>query len=435
MGFTIPEDVLGVPLYVPQQHNYFEIEDGGMPNGDACLVIRGDLSTDYKAFMRAPIMTPSDICNLGDLTLQDEWAMSCWFKLSNLTGTPVDSAMMLGCSGYSSSAPASWTADRNPGFPFALMATNTVNTVRWAREPLNNIASPASSKTMIMTPSFQLFQDYWFLVVINITVVPLTSVTSSIFMDTYNNALTSDSAGGSAPGGSYSGVPRYLHIGAYHNGGVGRADVWRMGKWAFHDHALTIAERLAMWQAMMGTDHLHTDDFNRASLGVNWQSMFSSFTIDTNRAFATSASSTDRNMIWTQDLGTPNMYAEVLNISNGYWTMPMVRCGSYGANTYYKGGYSNFNNRWEINRSGTAIATSVAAAPSYPVTLRLEAVTDGSGNVGLSLYADGVLKLSHTDSDAGRILTASNAGLALKARTTSPLDAIADDFVCATIAA
>lgn len=432
-AFTLPEEILGVPLWIPDAHNYFEVEDDSMPNGDPALVVRGDLSTDYKAFIRAPVLSPRNIFYTSEVEVGREWAMSCWLFLpTQLAATPaVPGAQMLGCSAYASGSMLS--SGRNTAWPL-ILANTTVDDFALSKEPLNNIASPQSAQIVRVNGSFRTFYGYWFLLVFNMVYNSVTpAVEGRVFADTYNNALWSDTAGGSASSGSYI-LNKFLHIGAYNNGGVGRAGLWKIGKWAFHDHQLTIAERLAMWQGMYGAGaKVYTDDFNRASAGFDWQNLpsNSAFTIVSNQAVATGA--TFRNNAYAKDLGSPNMYCQVQRIQTGYWGMPTVRQGPIaGSSSYYSGGWSNFNLRWEINRGGTLLASTTAGgAPSHPYTERLEVTTNLSGNVELNLYVNGVLKLSFTDSSASKLLVDSNAGMYLYGSAAT--STIVDNFECGTL--
>lgn len=432
---TLPEDIIGIPLYIPNQFGYFDVETGALPNGDAALAVRGDLSTSHKAFMIAPHLSPVDIFYTADAQPTGTgrtWAMSCWLKLANLGGSG-SGDVMLGCTAEQS---GSFYADtRNQTAPLLLGSAGT-NGYQVFREPLNNIASPPQTMSNWFSGSWQGFQDYWFLFVINqLTSGGFAQVTA--LMDTYASADAGDTvAGGTSAALSFITNPRpYLHLGAYNNGGVGRAGLWRIGKWAFHDHALTQAERLAMWQAMYGAGpFVYADDFNRATLLTNWKaingaSVSPSFDILSNQARAVPSSF--KAMAWVRDLGSPKHYAQVSVASHGSGGLvaPAVRTIPYQASFGgYWGGWQSGS--WFINRNGTgSIATSAASSPTLPAVVRLEVETNGSGNVDLRLYSDGVLKLSFTDSSGSKILTGSNAALFMQG---SGADALADNFECGT---
>lgn len=427
--FTIPEDILGIPLFVPTIYDFFDIENPGMPNGDACLVVRGDLNDGYKAFIPAPVFAePHNFFHTSDLLTGRQWSMSCWLKLENLAVSSTE-GLMLGCSTQYSTSNA-WADNKNTTFPFALVVSGT-NGFRVFREPLNNVASPNHFKVNNFVGSWQAFQKYWFLFVITQQTTGSFVQTVNAYMDTYPGAIAGDAeASGTAPSGSYQ-SPRYLHIGAYHAGGVGRGDLWRIGKWAFHDHVLTHAERIAIWQAMYGVSHSHTDDFSGVTLGSNWHGV-TPFNFVSNQIQAPSGFAT-RSMSWVRCLGSPNHYSQIRAVQAGQRVCAAVRMGSYipGTTDCYSAGWDAINVRWEIYRDTTLLTSIGTPTPSYPHTVRLEAETNGSDNVDLRLYHNGTLVLSVTDTDSSRRLLQSNAGVWLRGGNTAV--SIADTFACGTL--
>lgn len=427
-SFTMPEEVLGIPLWVPARYNYFQIEDDAMPNGDPCLVVNGAVSDTYKAFMAAPTLSPDNIFNTGDAAGTD-WAMSCWLKLSAL-GASGSGDIMLGVSTRTSNG--AFVNDRNVGHPILLGPSGTTG-YQFFREVLNNVSSPASARACLVSGEWVAFQDYWFLFVINVSVSG-GLVTTAAYLDSYADAQASDSAS-QGISGSYS-TGRYLHLGAYHSGGVGRADQWRIGKWAFHDHALTAAERQSMWSEMYGPGpFVYTDDANRASLGTNWRAV-PSWTAPDISGNQFRASGFNRRMYYVRDLGSSNQYAKLTTINHPVSGVckPMVRCTPFAGSVYYDGGYNSATGNWEITRSGTAIATAATPDPTPPYTTIIESETNVSNNVDLRVYeivaGSPTLRLSFTDTDAARILVGKNAGMTL---STGGVDALADDFECGTL--
>lgn len=432
-AFTIPESVLGIPLYVPSQYNYFAVDPAAMPNGDPCLIVNGAVSDQYKAFIPAPTWS-QDILNAGDNVAGRHWSMSCWLKLSNLTSL-VANSVMLGCSAYESVTPFNSTS--NVGFPFVL-GTHSVSAgvIDFKRECLNNVASPPSSKIIELAPDFSQFQDYWFLLVVTVDqqgIAGAWNTVGNMYVDSHPEAFVADTAGGSSPSGAF--LPRkYLHIGAYHSGGVGRNDQWRIGKWAFHDHVLSAAERMSMWQAMYGAPpRVYTDSFNRASLGNNWK-LITGTAFDISGNEARGSGQTIRLMMYVRDLGQPNMYSQVvLRSVSDLQIAPLVRCGAYGTAAGYSGAYETGAGAtpWRISRNQVVIGNSAGAAPSAGDLIRMEAITNGSNNVDLNLYRNGTLMHTMTDSSGSKLLTGSNAGLYLRGQIATPV--LADDFECGTL--
>src|SRR5262245_44048014 len=85
-SYTLPEEITGIPLYVPNAYDQFSIVSGGMPNGDNSLRIRGDISQSYRAFQQAQTLTPNIF-----LDRAAEWAVTFWFKCASTavaSGTP-----------------------------------------------------------------------------------------------------------------------------------------------------------------------------------------------------------------------------------------------------------------------------------------------------------------------------------------------------------
>jgi hypothetical protein len=439
--FTIPEEVIGVPLWVPDANNFFEIEESGMPNGDPCLVMRGDINPNYKAFLPAPTMSPVNVLKSSDTQVGREWSMSCWLKVPALSLGAAAQHVMFGCSTYTAVVNQS-TENHNLDIPFMVQPYST-NGFYVFREPLNNLGS-GNNQTIRWfgttgNTGFHLFLDYWVLVVINYVTTfssPNFSVIGEMYFDTYLSANISDSSAGTAASGAFN-SPSYLHIGAYHSIGQGRADLWRMAKWAFHDHALTQAERIAMWQAMYGTVITFADDFNRASIGSNWRGLVNSLAITGDEVRVSGA--TDNSSFWVKDLGSSDMYSEGVVTENTGWVKPVCRVQSYGNPNlnHYRAGWVASSGLWDIERynlagGATSLAnTSVSPPTGYPYTLRLECETV-AGDVELRLYQDGVLKLSTTDTSGSKVLNASNAGLSIRG-ASGPTVTRVTNFECGTL--
>lgn len=434
-SLVLPEEILGLPLYVPSANNYFEIEAGGMPNGDPCLKVRGDLSRDYRAVMTAPTLS-KDICNAGDTSASFEWSMSCWVKMSVLS-TPPTNDIMFGCSNYSATAAGLFGNTRNTNVPF-LFGMNATTGAVWFREVINNVVSPNDAKCIQAALSMNYLADHWVLLVFNHNNTG-SVIQCNIYADTIVTALVGDTAGNGLGPNPFIG-PRLLHIGPASVGAQGRNDVWRMGKWAFHDHILTLSERQAMWQAMMWTagHPTYTDDFNRATLGTRWVLIptFVIPVITSNEVVG--GSNTSRAIVYNQDLGGSNMYAQVSVTSKGTGTGPpiagpMVRVVDFGASTsFYLGTYNATG--YSIFRNGTVIASSGSVSqPSFPYTLRLEVETV-AGDPVLRLYANGSLVVTFTDTNVAKITTGQLAGLYVRGQTApSTVVSSVDNFQTALL--
>lgn len=417
-SFTMPETILGVPLWVPATFDYFDIEAAAMPNGDPCLAVRGDVNTSYKAFQAAPTMSPYNICNLSDMTslasTGNAWSMSIWLKLANLAANAPSNALMFGCS--AEDANGFWnTTGRNATTPFIMGAGSGAKNV-WEiyREPLNNISSPDGPKTIHLSGSWENFQDYWHLFVFTIERTATPELLANVYLDTYSSQ-TSDTASISGTPGSYS-SPRYLYLGGYPLSSVGRADLWRCAKWAFHDHKLTQAERQSMWDAMYTTPLVFVDDFNDAIVGTNWGALQFATTMIMSGTEATGAANTTvYGNYWVRDLGSTKHYAQAIFTGASGDLNKAIGCRlppySPSTQTGYWAGWDS--TQWSLARNATGIAT--AAGPiSYPCTVRLETEAAAGNSVDIRFYVNGVLKISFNDTNAARILTGSNTGITMR---------------------
>lgn len=246
-SYVIPEEVTGVPLFVPEANDFFSIEDGGLPNGDPCLVVHGDVSNNYKAYQLAPTLS-KDIFHLREGSLTGGWAMTCWLKLSNLS-VPANGRPMFGCS--NSVASGGFTYGRNNNIKF-LVGTRNTNGIAVTLQPGNDVVSPSSAMNCYIynNSAWNAVSGQWHLFTMN--VYPSGGFyggLTAVFLNDSNSSV-SDSYGIGLGGGISA--TQYLHIGPYSNNYVGRADEWRMAKWAFHDHPLNQTERTLLYDTMMG---------------------------------------------------------------------------------------------------------------------------------------------------------------------------------------
>jgi len=432
--FLLEEEMINADLLIPAANDYFDIGTGEMPNSDSCLVVRGDLSQAYKAYVAAPTLSPVDIFNVGDVAANNDWSMSCWFRVTDLASTVSPEVILLGCTTAASTALFGNT--RNQGQILAL-GQAAVNAFKIAREPLNNVASPNSQKTLDTTATIQSMQnERWFLLTINVSGISGGQIAMEVYIDTFHTTITNDTAGAAdvfGSGGYDSG--RFLHLGAYHSGGNGRPAVWRIGKWAFHDHQLTQAERKTMWQTMRGASHVYTDDFNRASVDAKlWQSINGTGSITLTSNQMTSVGVGQRAVSNMLDHGNPDMYAQILVNALGDLAMPIVRVRPYSTAAItdsYRGGWNVTTGQWEMYRGSNSVGTPVAGGgPTAPYTCRIEARTV-SGNVDLVLKANGVTKMTHTDSSGNKNLIHTCAGVLLKG--ISGQDPLVDNFESGTL--
>lgn len=245
-SYNIPESVAGVPLFVPEDNDQFEIDVGGMPNGDDCLLIRGDLGRDYKAYMPAPTLSP-DVFRYVNAA----WSMSFWVKMGNIaytTATPAHNQLAPNDAGQIMFGAMKSTASVMNGsdklWTISAWAPNSSPHcgIRYHRS--GSVSYCNSGAFAPITP------DEWAFVVIDNTAhmahEPFIWV-NNVEVGSFHNA---------AAGYNYhtNNVGGFFGIGSYSENSPfsGRDGAWRLGKLAFHDHVLTETERETLYTTMVG---------------------------------------------------------------------------------------------------------------------------------------------------------------------------------------
>lgn len=296
-NYTIPEEVIGIPLFVPEANDYFSIEPAGMPNGDPCLVVHGDVSRDYKAYQVAPLNTtpgvvpgaftsqqPSDVYDPGywgsGLNVSqvnrprsnDAFAISFWIKpAANTTtaGSYFDTRQILfgvmndialnpcTTAGYIAPNPGWYSATAQPylhGLNWAVTMRGN-NSIGYMKQTVWRNTSQAGGGSTYCYAAIP--PNQWTFVVINAGAVPFSGDfegdSSSIYLnDNFSASMTGKTSS------SFNSCSRpldcYFSIGSMSDGSNmnGREGEWRIGKLAFHDHHLNHSERLLMYYAMVG---------------------------------------------------------------------------------------------------------------------------------------------------------------------------------------
>lgn len=246
-SFEIPEEIIGVPLFVPDLNNYFSVEAAGMPNGDSCLIVHGDVSQDYKAFQKPQVTSPALFTDGSVLN----WAMTAWLKMGALTNDvtatmlktmlsiqTIDADHQHLANAYG--APAGGSTNSKTLWAMTHYGTTGVY---WRRLAQNGFSagSPACGTTALAT-------SLWKMVTINV----IGNVQADMYIDDSATAVSSGS-GGNFYGGQAANASRMFCIGAYsdHAAASGRPGEWRIGKLAFHDHPLNLTERSLLYHAMV----------------------------------------------------------------------------------------------------------------------------------------------------------------------------------------
>lgn len=231
--YTIPEEVIGIPLFVPPTNDYFQIENGGLPNGDDCLIVNGAVNRDYKAFQAAQSGPGSGIFTSR---AGPNWSVSFWFKCS-ATGTPDTSPsgmQQITNVLFGVQTIAGVVAYSTTDYTFLVVAANQGGLAR--------IGICANTGGGIAYTNV-CRDGNWHLIVITCT------STLDCYVDT---DASPPAALSSSRSGTVSMTEPYFAIGAYgeHANSRGYGEQWRIGKLMFHDHALTHAERISLVMAM-----------------------------------------------------------------------------------------------------------------------------------------------------------------------------------------
>ena len=239
-SFTIPEEIIGIPLFVPSAYNFFEIETGGMPNGDDCLIVRGDLSTTYRAFQAAPLGLTPDI--FANSTPTSNWSMTIWFKGSTVVGASFNGAILT-VQNQSGITPNGNT-DINTALYFRWYGTSGIAATRNVRTGI----SPSSAGNCLIYNNTKaaLTDGNWHL----LTLIYTSDGNLAIYFDKEATSFSSDGANN---GASIDFSQQYLSLGNY--SGVspgGRAGLYRIGKLGFHSGALNLTQRSILYNTMYG---------------------------------------------------------------------------------------------------------------------------------------------------------------------------------------
>jgi hypothetical protein len=225
---NIPEEIIGVPLFVPSANNFFQIDVGGMPNGDDCLSVLGATSRDHKAFMPAPATTPA----IGvDGT---RFAMSFW--ISGPTSGWLDSIIMSIENASASADPANTSSSNRVMSLYASAANGQLSISRGSI-----VGGSQGARYRFFAGCGQMPGPAdWRFVVINFP----SNETGFTWNDDNVVATGSDYQDLALAVGD-----QFLSIGGYANA-IGANVDYRIGKIAFHDDWLDATQRLALFNAM-----------------------------------------------------------------------------------------------------------------------------------------------------------------------------------------
>lgn len=265
-SFTIPELIIPGGLFVPDEYNYFSIESGGLPNGEDCLVVHGDVSQNYKAFQKAPVLSP-DLMNSKSAV---GWAMSFWLKLGNLTHASAgyqSNHHLIGVMGRTAANPANGAGTGlmsvTPSWSSPTTDSISTNHLWGLVSHSNSAGNPVCRVGFINQTHYRnaglsggqsnnwstaLTVDTWQQIIINFPVPAYT--TPAGYLNT--TAVTGAHSSGGFASLPVITDPMYFCIGSYSDTTEmnGRGGEWRIGKLAFHDTLLTLTDASMLYNAM-----------------------------------------------------------------------------------------------------------------------------------------------------------------------------------------
>lgn len=265
-SYTLSEEIVGVPLFVPTDYDYFSIETAGLPNGDDCLKVLGATNRNGKAFQPAQVVSP----NLFKTRTAAGWAMVFWLKVptsiagSGLTngnyGRMADTFMSVSSPTLIGTGPngdgSAGDYSRAPGNPYGLDGREYI----WAvaagssgstRNRLAYIAPRNESGVAAGNSAYALadnvaFDNAWHMWTLNV---------GAGAVEWYKDNQSTPPGGGTMDpvDTANMSIPTNLFFcigGGYAAVQTGPAVDWFIGKVSFHSHVLNATERGLLYNAM-----------------------------------------------------------------------------------------------------------------------------------------------------------------------------------------
>lgn len=238
---VIDELIEGVGLLVPEGFDQFDVNSGGLPNGDDSIIVRGNVSQTYRAFVDVSGVVP-DFTSLAPTS--PLWSLSMWLKLGATSdlGTPSTAAFMLGVMSQNAV-----TGPFNYNAPFPV---NGRASWRICAGGTNDVGFGATWKTNATTYRRTYKLDTlstgdWHLYVVR------SGDPCAVAID--DNGFNNGSADSGAFTSPYV-VSNRLSIGnpADAGGHDGRPGEWEIGKICFHDNPLDDDDVQLLYDAMVG---------------------------------------------------------------------------------------------------------------------------------------------------------------------------------------
>lgn len=229
-SYTIPEEIIGIPLFVPSPNDFFEIDVGGLPNGQDCLKILGATNRNYKAYQAAQILSPDVFWSRSAIHSQVFWLKA---PSTNPSNTNTGEHAMMAVQDY-------LDAQTNPNFSDGTWHIGA------SSGATGRIQYKAGNGTLTIDGARA---NVWKMVTITNDGTNLRA-----YLDGAAAAVSGPSAVVTATITGY----KMLFIGAYSDQGSVNAleHDWRLAKWSFHNVVLSDSERASLYYGMFDNHKL-----------------------------------------------------------------------------------------------------------------------------------------------------------------------------------
>lgn len=222
-SYLIPEQIVGLPLFVPAANDFFSVDVGGMPNGENCLVMHGDVDRKYKAFMVPPVLSPNVFWSRTAIHSQVFWLKAPSTAPSSINAG--EHVMM--------SVESCLQDQTNPTFGPAVWHIGAVS------GGSGRITYKAGTASINIDGART---GGWHMITITNDGTNLHAYLDNSATDLGPAAVASATLTNQILSiGGYSDVISVNHSLEHE---------WRLGKWSFHDHVLSAGERSTLFSAM-----------------------------------------------------------------------------------------------------------------------------------------------------------------------------------------
>jgi len=248
-SFTLDEQIIGIPLFVPDARGFFAIDSGGMPNGDNCLIVQGNVNSTYLAYQNVPTTVPP----LFTTRNPADWSMSFWYKSGALPAVVNQRVLMtignpLANANTYSFGIAAGSANRL----HTIHTTQLLLPTRYGIQGSRTLNSTANQTGASVTGQIRTVDDNnWHLIVMNWPERTAAPGTPTAYIDLDTVGSVGNSGSQLSAGSSVITTPQYFSIGCLSALQTALDIEYRLGKIAFHNHLLNATERALLYNSMV----------------------------------------------------------------------------------------------------------------------------------------------------------------------------------------